>query len=332
MEKTLAGPPALRNNFSLFVTLLATGLVAACGGGGGGGDSGLTRADATVIIDENNAVDVVRNVEDSNAFARSIVLGLLVDAATVSSASVSASQTNSGDGPELNSAAASAEFCNGGEADVNESDLIVIFSFFDCQDFNYTSDNLGNIQFPGLLDGMLQVEVSAQSSSETDFQATITLTNFSVTNESGTEWGNGSLNLDYLETSSSIIVDITTGALDMEMASATRSLTAYRYFLVTDAIEETVESDGGLTSSDFDFLAYFETPQPFVTDVGDSWPTAGRRVIYGANQARVRVTPQGDGLNARVELDVDGTEGFETSCTYSWEELLGDDPIIACAD
>ncbi len=331
MEKTLARPSTRWKN-SAFVVALATSLVAACGGGGGGGSGGLTRADATVVIDENNAIDLVRNAEDPSAFAERIVLGLIVDTAAVLSASATATAANSGDGGALVATAASAEHCSGGEADVNESGLIVIFTFFNCQDFNYISENLGTIQFAGTLDGNLRIDVSALSSSETDFQATITMTSLSITDASGTTWGNGSLELDYLETASRTIADITTNAFDFEVDSATRSLTAYSYFQVADAAETTEESIGGINSSDFDFLAYFETPEPFVTIAGNPWPTAGRRVIYGANQASIQVTAQSDGLNALVELNLDATDGFETSCTYSWEELLGGDPIIACAD
>jgi len=332
MEKTQARS-STHWKYSSIVVALTIGLVAACGGGGGGGGgAGLTRADATVVIDETNAVDLLRNAEDPSTFAERIILGLIVDAAAVSSASVTAGPANSDDGGALVAAAASAEYCNGGEADVNESGQIVIFTFFNCQDFNYISANLGTVQFAGTLDGTLRIDVSALSSSETDFQATITMTSLSITDESGTAWGNGALKLDYLETASRTIADITTSAFDFEMDSATRSLTAYSYFQVADAIETTEESDGGVTSSDFDFLAYFETPQPFVTAAGNPWPTAGRRVIYGANQTSIQVTAQNDGLNALIELDLDATDGFETSCTYSWEELLGNNPIIACAD
>ncbi len=331
MEKTQARS-SIHWKSSSFVVALAAGLIAACGGGGGGGSAGLTRADATVVIDQNNAIDLVRNAEDPSTFAERIILGLIVNAAAVSSASVMAGPANADDGGALVATAASAEYCNGGEADVNESGQMVIFTFFNCQDFNYVSANLGTVQFAGTLDGTLRIDVSALSSSETDFQATITMTSLSITDASGTAWGNGSLELDYLETASRTIADITTSAFDFEIDSATRSLTAYSYFQVADAIEQSEESDGGITSSDFDFLAYFETPEPFVTAAGNIWPTAGRRVIYGANQARIRVTPQSDGLNALIELDLDATVGFETSCTYSWEELLGNNPIIACAD
>jgi hypothetical protein len=133
-----------------------------------------------------------------------------------------------------------------------------------------------------------------------------------------------------METASAATVAITTQSFDIRQAAAAISLQAYRFLLADNGAQRSESSFGGISSSDFDELAYFETPQAFVTTAGALWPAAGSWIIYGANQARIRVTALNDGLTARLELDLDEVDDFELSCTYPWDVLLGDTDIVAC--
>jgi hypothetical protein len=310
------------------VLALAT-MITACGGGGGGGGGTppLGPEDATVAITAGNAIAIIRSVADTDAIAQDLIISTLLGAAAASAAQISNPPTAATASP----AAQSAEFCNGGNADVSEEGLTVTFDFIDCINFNYSSANLGDLAIAGEINGMLQVQVAGSSTSEDDFNATVTLTDFSIDRDGTLSWGDGQLLLDYLDAGSTIQVDIDSSAFDFSRNDATRSLENYNYFLTTNGSNQSETSGGGLLSADFSGLAVFTTNQPFTRTVGDPWPAAGVRNIYGEDDARIRVAAI-DGNTARVQVDIDSlAAGFELDCTYAWNVLLGTDSLIACA-
>jgi hypothetical protein len=105
----------MTNTLRLLTILIFALGVNACGGGGGSSSS-LGPADATVVINSSNAIGIIRSVDDTSAIAEGILLDTVIDAASISSATVSAA--NNTDNLTARAAAPSTEYCTSGTADI----------------------------------------------------------------------------------------------------------------------------------------------------------------------------------------------------------------------
>jgi hypothetical protein len=84
----------------------------------------------------------------------------------------------------------------------------------------------------------------------------------------------------------------------------------------------TLESSGFLMSSAFDGEVHFSTTVALQGN-GEDNPVSGEFLITGADNATIRVIPL-DGLNVRLELDLDGDQAVDTDgvIDMTWQALL----------
>ena len=75
-------------------------------------------------------------------------------------------------------------------------------------------------------------------------------------------------------------------------------------------------------SSAFDGEVQFSTTVAFQGN-GDGNPVSGEFLITGADNATIKVIPL-DGLNVRLELDLDGDQAVDANgvIDMTWQELL----------
>lgn len=63
-----------------------------------------------------------------------------------------------------------------------------------------------------------------------------------------------------------------------------------------------------------------QTVMPFVTNVGDLYPSSGQVVATGSNGSKCRLTAL-DNVNVLLEVDADGVGGYETMINTTWAAL-----------
>jgi hypothetical protein len=327
------------------ITALVATLLVACGGGGGGGGgsggNGGGAASATATITADNAEDIIRAVGASTEIAQGLFLGLVLglDSVSASTAKTAAqNKINSGfkalidtaiisQGVAASGAQPGVQFsvvalCSSGSADVNESGTSITFDFNNCVDFFYDG-----ISFPGITNGVLKIEVLSANTLQ-DFVVRLTWTEFSSDFEDEMFMADGSMTMDYFETNNSIQFDFSANQFDYTENSESASLTNFVYNFLFTLTEITEDGSGGVESSNYTGLVYFDITSDFVTSIDDIWPTSGQIILYGINNTKIRVTAQLNGIDALVELDLEGGEpdggddNYETSYTITWDELM----------
>jgi hypothetical protein len=333
---------------SFGISTLAALLVVGCGGGGGGGGgfTGGGPETATAVITEGNAEDIIRAVASSSEFAQDLLLGLVLGADSFSAsgaqtasddinapatsafvqAAIAGYNTTENDGQYLVLPAAAA-YCSSGSATVNGTGTdTVTYNFYDCSDFSYTDIYDNTVEFPGTTDGVLAIEIFSAVSLQ-DFVVRIIWGDFSSDDDGEFLMADGNMTLDYFETANAIQFDFSTDRFDYSENEESGSLTNYSYELDFNLAKFVEDGVGGVESSVFDGLAFFNINPDFVTLDDDFHSSSGQIIIYGINDTKIRLTAL-DADDAQIELDLTGgdpdggDDDYEISYEISWNELL----------
>ena len=322
------------------IVTFAAVLVVACGGGGGGGFSGGGPETATAIITEDNAEDIIRAIASSSEFAQGLLLGLVLG---VDSLSASSAKTAADNGKlMLNALVLSAVSDNitteadlqfgvqpavyvvcsgGGSANVVEGDTTITYTFNDCIDFSYDG-----VSFPGTTDGAFVLDVLSAQSLQ-DFVVELTWIEFSSEDDGDMFMADGDMILDYYQTSSVIRFYFKTDRFDYTENEQSGSLTNYNYNIDFTLARFMEDGSGGVESSEFTGLAFFNINPNFITLDDDDHSSSGQMIIYGINNTKIRLTAL-DALTAQIELDLTGGDPdggddiYEIDYTIAWDELM----------
>ena len=308
---------------SLLVVMFSLGLLSACGGGGGG-DSGPP---APVALDNTNgqyaadtAMDAVNSSDTSSSLAFFTggdtpsggnygLMELTRDVLHRSQIGQTGNQPVQG--------VVQTGVCD------NEPDgyMDVVQSGTNSGSVTFGNCLLGNVYING------GVSLILSSSTATSTVGSMTFNNLSASDITGVLFTiNGSIN--FTETSTSMT--ISGNVLTMSMGGDVTSMYNFNIYTSYSAGVDgtiiyglTVSSTamGGSITVSTDPAQGGATIMQYV---GDPYPYAGSLVLIGANNTRVRVTAMGDGSPTgivRIEYDVDGTPGYESSEDLTWAQL-----------
>jgi hypothetical protein len=159
------------------------------------------------------------------------------------------------------------------------------------------------------------------------FTARVTLENFSLMYMGDESLADGILTIEFRETTSATSLVFRSPRFDITENDESATLSDYRYELLLTPTTAETDGHGGLESSEFDGLVYFDITTDFVITTGE-WPISGQMLIYGENNKIIRVTALPNGIDVRIELDLTGAEAgggdgtYETDYTISWAALL----------
>ncbi|MFZ2649627.1 MAG: hypothetical protein WA210_05925 [Burkholderiaceae bacterium] len=169
------------------------------------------------------------------------------------------------------------------------------------------------------------VTVTGRPGIDTAWNAGVTATfgNLAVTS-GGTLLGsvNGGFNLALTTTDGNNITHTINGtSLTATEGSNTRTLTGFTATLELRRSPPAYSytSSGTLASSRLGGTLTYQTPTPFA-GVGTDFPSSGRLLVTGANNAGVRFTAVGSTVT--LEVDANGDGAYETSFNRTWAELI----------
>jgi hypothetical protein len=145
-----------------------------------------------------------------------------------------------------------------------------------------------------------------------------------TTQEEVFRW-NGTARIE-LDTRVSPITAAVSGAqLDLGIGTAARRLTDYAIDLSVDVADDPpvrrVSGTGSFRSSDLTGFVDFVTVFPFVAE-GSANPGSGELLIFGANDASIRVVVVDDSA-VQLLLDLDGDDVVEETIDTTWNALNG---------
>lgn len=277
-------------------------LVTAVGCGGGGGTNVLA-------ITENNATQVAADAISNANFVDG--LGVLVL-----------------DYLELAFEAGSGTFpCDNGDLTIDYNDVApagpsagdsVVLTFGQCM------VDLGD--GPTTTSGGLTVVVQSFQDNPLALQATITYSNLTLVDATGTVRVNGSHMLNYSSPDGITFTTIVSGSeLSGSITDNAGTVSAWiRNFSYTitedmDTGAFSVSMSGTSYSSDSGGQVDFATQTTFM-GVGDNPPDAGVLVVTGANGSKLTLTALG-GDALRIEIDLDGNGTTDVTINTSWTAL-----------
>lgn len=332
-----------------FTSLVLAGLLSACSGGGGGSDDnpapGGSAPDASpVVISSTNASKVSAEAYNATISTRSLGanglggvgitaavvvpreekfdlfeflraqifmfprLGYQVAGDLVSSVAVSASTADCEGGGTITISGEVAD-----PLTITAGDLLNI-------ELNNCSDASGE------LNGHLSVRFNSisedQSGQATDFNVTLTMTDFTVNQFGATSSGDGDMTLGIRSLSATEVEASLSGtSLTIVEGGTTGTITN---FSIIETLNEatgasTTTSSGTLASTEIGGSLNFETTTPFQS-LANEFPFAGTLVVTGANGSSLQFVVI-DSVDVRLDIDADGDGSFEESVASTWAEL-----------
>lgn len=178
----------------------------------------------------------------------------------------------------------------------------------------------------GQLNGQLSVRFNSISGDQLgaalNFNVSLTMVDFSVTQSGVTSSGNGDMTLALSSLSDTEIEAALTGSsLTLTEGGTTSTL---RNFSVVETLNEatgasSTVSSGTLESTEIGGSLSFETTVPFQI-TGDDYPFAGTLLITGADGSSIQFVTI-DSVNVRLDIDADGDSSFEESVATTWAAL-----------
>lgn len=336
----------MKNPGVTIVSILMTGLLAACGGGGGGGDDSppvgvsITTANVEMVSAEVlDSVDVVEGISGGSVFITGV-------AVTANSAGFSyrdftlqqldrfsvVKQQQLSSGVVGIVIPATTEPCSGGgtvTVSGNVADpLLDTLSAGDTLSLVFTDCNEAGV----LLSGGLSMTINSISANfdgmaPFDIDISVVMTNLSVTEGGSTLSSDGDMRLALEEDISGGYGATFSGkSVTVREGGQTETLSNYNYELTGNEVsgDYSIDLAGTLDSPVLGGSVMFVTIQTFAGNDFNNPddPTEGKLLMTSNfDDSKARLIAEPDGINVMIKVDADGDGVFEDTVMTTWQTL-----------
>jgi hypothetical protein len=185
----------------------------------------------------------------------------------------------------------------------------------------------GSITFRSCIEGGTTINGSVFASNivDTPTQQSITLEfkGFSISDATGYLAIHGDISMSISVDGAGVQTQtLSGGSFASQFNSEAFQLTNYNLTAVVDPGAGTTTETSNFTysSTSMGGSVTVQTIVPFVTNVGDLYPSSGQFVATGSNGSKCRLTAL-NSVDVLLEVDADGMDGYETMINTTWAAL-----------
>lgn len=318
------------------LSMLATGVLTACGGGGG--DSGSTTPVATLAITSTNQDGVARAATSAAASVGTAGGGLTGSSGAAASLSTATRRAALALSSARKSALAAQPLASQSETyqcsysgsvtltvnDANNNNAgdagdSLTFAFNSCKE---TANDSAS--------GTLAITLSSYTATANGANFAGTMA-FNLTAADGTRTSaiTGSVGVSYSDlssTSSSMNLTVGSNGLSSSVTAGgvTESITYESGFTISEtdtSTGSTLTIAGGIQSSVLAGRIVIATPTAIVQSTGALYPSSGQLLVTGTSGSALRITVL-SATQVQLDLDADGNGSYEATKTVAWSTVL----------